>query len=275
MNKKILISSLLVVLISALIVFAASSQRSPTACGGQWSSCSNANADNANTATFTAKNDLNGSGRWNNYGFSLQNGAIITNVTVRADFFASNTRGFINVRVSGNNGATYGPSHVVGGNTAEQTFNIDATNDLAWTPSMLNNANFRVNATCFKSPTSGSNPTCRLDWVPVTVTYTPFDFSMSASPSSDTVPQGANATTTVTVTLLSGNPQTVTLFNSGCPTNAVCFFNPSSGTPTYTSEFKVQTATQNGTTPVGTYNVVLNGLGDGVSKSINYTLTVV
>ncbi|MDP3765441.1 MAG: hypothetical protein Q8R04_02930 [Nanoarchaeota archaeon] len=275
MNKKTLALSLLIISMLALVVFAASSQRSPTVCAGQWSTCSNANADDTNRATFTATNTLNGSGRWSSYGFLLQNGAIITNVTVRADFFASNVRGFINVKVSGNNGATYGPSHVVGGNTAEQTFNIDVTNDLAWTPSMLNNNNLRVNATCFKSPTSGSNPTCRLDWVPMNVTYTPFDYSLSVSPSSDSVLQGNNATTTVTVSLVSGNSQNVFLSTAGCPGNASCILNPTSGLPSFVSELKVVTQTQNGTTPIGTYVIKVNSFGDGVSRSTNYTLSVV
>lgn len=264
-----------IISILAIVVFADSLFKSPTACGGQWTSCSNANADNANRAT--ASKDK--SGRWNNYGFSTGNGVLIHNVTIRADFFASRTNGFIDVKVSGDNGATYGPSHVIGGNTAEQTFIIDVTNDLAWTPTKLSNANFRVNVTCFKSG-GGANPTCNLDWIPVNVVFTPFDFSVSASPSSDTVTQGNNATTTVTVTLISGNSQTVSLFSSGCPTNALCSFNPSSGIPTYNSEFKVQTATQNGTTPLGTYNIVLSnivlsGFGDGKVRSTNYTLTVI
>lgn len=83
----------------------------------------------------------------------------------------------------------------------EQTFLIDVTNDLSWTPSKLNNTNFRVNVTCFKSG-GGLSSKCMLDWLPVNVTYTPFDFSISANPSNDTVVQGNNATTNVTVTLL-------------------------------------------------------------------------
>lgn len=269
-NMKRMLMFSIIISILAIFVFADSQFKSPTACGGQWTSCSNAFADNANRAT--ASKDK--SGRWNNYAFSTGNGAIINNVTVRADFFASRTNGFIDVKVSGDNGATYGPSHIVGGNTAEQTFIIDVTNDVAWTPSKLSNANFRVNVTCIKQG-GGANPTCNLDWIPVNVVFTPFDFSVSASPSSDTVVQGNNATTTVTVTLLSGNSQTVSLFHVGCPTNALCSFNPTNGLPTFTSEFKVQTATQNGTAPLGTYNITLRGLGDGKSRSTNYILTVI
>ena len=278
MNKKYLVIFLAILLVCMVSVTAALSQRSPTVCNGQWTSCSNGNANDANRATFTATSTLNGTGAWKTYGFALQNGAIITDVLVQADFFASNSRGFLDVKVSGNNGTTYGPSHVVGGNTAEQTFNISVTSDLSWTPSMLNNGNFRVNATCFKSPTGGPNPTCNLDWIPVTVTYTPFDYSLAVSPANVNVTQGNNATTTVTATLVSGNSQTVALSYSGCPTNAVCSFVSSSGTPTFSSDFIVQTSLGNGSnsssTPLGTYVIALNSFGDGVARSQNYTLNV-
>ena len=273
MNKKILISSLFLVSIFALIVFAVSSQNSPTACAGQWSSCTNAFANDANRATFTATNTLNGSGRWNNFGFSIPNSAQIDSVKVRADFFASNVRGFINVRVSGDGGLTYGSSHIVGGNTAEQTFNIDVTSDLSWTPQKLNNSNFRVNATCFKSPTSSSNPTCRLDWIPVNVTYTevPFDFSLSANPSSDVVVQARRKGTIVTVTLLNGTSENVTLSSSGCPPSSTCSFTPSSGLPTYNANFNVTTTSS---TPVGSYAITLNGTDGGLSRTTTFTLNV-
>ena len=71
MNTKLLVLSLLSLSIFALIVFAASSQNSPTACAGQWSSCTDAFADNANRATAQATNTVNRSGIWNNYGFIM------------------------------------------------------------------------------------------------------------------------------------------------------------------------------------------------------------
>ncbi|MDP3734691.1 MAG: hypothetical protein Q8R37_05675, partial [Nanoarchaeota archaeon] len=159
MNKKKKINrfvglSLLLLAVFALIVYAASIQLSPSACNGQWSSCTRAFTNNAERATFTAGDTTNGTGVWKTYGFYptyIKDSAIITDVTVRADFYASTTKGFIDVKVSGDGGVTHGSSHVVGGNTAEQTFNINVTNDLAWTPSMFSNNNFRVNATCFKS----------------------------------------------------------------------------------------------------------------------------
>ncbi len=271
MNKKNLIMPFLLLSIFAIIVFAASFQNSPTSCSGQWSTCANAFTNDANRAAFAASNTLNGSGIWKNYNFSIPNSAQISSVKVSADFFASNVRGFIKVKVSGDNGLTYGPSHAVGGNTAEQTFNIDVTGDASWTPQKLNNTNFRVNVTCFKSPTSGSNPTCSLDWVPVNVTYTPFDFSLSASPSSSTIAQATSTKTTVTVALLGGTPQNVALSTPNCPTGAICAFSPSGGNPAYTSNFTVSTSSS---TPAGTYLINITGSGDGKLRSTLFTLNV-
>jgi len=153
-----------------VLVKASSTQNSPTSCSGQWSNCNNAYSDNSQRATATPTDSANKTGQWRDYGFSITNDSTITNVVVRADFYASNYRGWINVRVSGDGGSTFGPSHKVGGNTAEKAYLIDVTNDIAWTPSKLSNTNLRVNVTCYKN-TTGTNPTCRLDWIPVNVTY--------------------------------------------------------------------------------------------------------
>ncbi len=69
-------------------------------------------------------------------------------------------------------GPIYGPAHVVGGNTSEQTFLINVTADHAWTASALSDANFRVQVKFFKQGTGGSI-TGNLRWVPVKVSYTP------------------------------------------------------------------------------------------------------
>ncbi len=208
---------------------------------------------------------------WKNYSFGLASTDTIDSVVVRADFFASNVRGFISVRVSGDGGATYGPSHVVGGNTAEQTFLIDVTSDATWTSQKLNNANFVVNVTCFKSPTSSSNPICRLDYLPVNVTYTPFDFTMSSSPSSSNVSPGNSTLTTITATLTSGVATSVNLSVSGCPAGSSCTLSATSGNPTFSSNLTVAT---NATTPTGTYFINITGTGGGKTRKTNFTLTV-
>lgn len=262
--------SVLFLMFLAVAVLAVSVNNSPTACSGKWTNCSNAFSDNTNRATASASSSANKTGTWNNYGFSIPNSATIDSVKVRADFFASNVRGYINVRVSGDGGVIFGPSHVVGGNRAEQTFSIDVTNDVAWTQGKLNNTNLRVNVTCFKQG-SGSNPTCRLDWIPVNVSYTPFDFSVSVNPSSSTITQGNSAQTTTTVTLLGGISQNVTLSHANCPPSSTCTFNPSSGNPSFNSTFTVATTSS---TPTGTYNINVTGTGDGKTRNAIYTLTV-
>ncbi len=269
--KKIFIFAIVALTALYALVSATATSSSPSACNGQWSSCTNAFSDNTNRATATATNTANKTGVWGNYGFSIPVGSTVDSVAVRADFFATNFRGYINVRVSGDGGLTYGQSHVVGGNTAEQSFIIDVSSDLSWTPSMLNNSNLKVNATCHKVGT-GTNPGCRLDWIPVNVTYTvPFDFSVSANPSAATVVQARSTTTAVTATLLSGDSQSVSLSQTGCPPSATCMFNVTSGSPTFKSNLTVATSSS---TPAGTYNVSIIGTGGNLTRETNFTVTV-
>ena len=145
----------------------------PLACSGQWTNCSQADTNDSNRSTSVASNNSQKTGVWNNYGFALPSTATIHWVTVLATFYASNSNGFIEVRVSTDGGVTYGPAHTVGGNTSDQTFLIDVTTDAAWTPTLLNNSNLRVQVKSFKQGSSSGNPTCNLGWVPVKVSYSP------------------------------------------------------------------------------------------------------
>jgi PKD repeat protein len=266
---KFLVLAITALLLLAVPVLATLLSNSPTACSGQWTSCTNAFANDANRATASVSATANKTGIWNNYGFNIPSSASIDSVLVRADFFASQTSGYINIRTSNNGGAALGPSHVVGGNTAEQTFWVDVTNDFAWTSAMLNSGNLVTNVTCFRQ--GSKNPTCNLDWLPVNVTYTPFNFSVSANPNSGSVHQTEAIATTVDVTKLSGGTATVDLSYSGCPTGTTCSFNPTTGTPTYSSTFNMQTSAS---TPAGTYQVRITGTGDGLTRNVNYTLSV-
>ncbi len=275
MRLKLLFIPLLFLFIFFILVTATTVQNSPTACSGSWTNCVNAFADNTNRATTTASSSSNVSGTWTTYGFSLPANAQVTSVRVRADFFASKTNGFIDVRTSDDGGTSYGQLHTAGGNTAEQTFWLDVTNDHAWNATKLDNTNFKVRATCFKKG-SGPNPTCNLDWIPVEVNYSvppapSFDFNVSAAPTSTTVPQAQSAQTTVTVLLLSGNTQTVSLSYAGCPPSTTCSFSPATGSPTYTSTF---TAATSSTTPTGTYQLNLTGTDGTLSRTAAYTVTV-
>ena len=167
MKAKTIGISLMAVALFSVAVFAVTVQNSPTSCNGSWTKCIRAFADDTLRATGAGNV---ASGTWQNYGFNVPTGDVIDSVVVRADFFASKTNGYISVRVSGNGGSSYGQAHIVGGNLAEQTFTIPVTGDVAWTPTKLSNANFRVEAKCIKVNSSKS-VTCNLDWIPVTVTH--------------------------------------------------------------------------------------------------------
>jgi hypothetical protein len=143
-----------------------------TACSGQWNNCNQAftSANDraiANNVTSTSTK----TGTWNNYGLAVPSTATIHSLTIMPMFYSNTTGGRIEVKVSGDGGATYGPAHVVGGNTSEQTFLIDVTTDFAWTATMLTNANFRVQVRCFNQSTG--NTSGNLRWIPVKVSYTP------------------------------------------------------------------------------------------------------
>ncbi|MEK6964447.1 MAG: hypothetical protein AABX70_08565 [Nanoarchaeota archaeon] len=269
-NTKQYVILFTTLLFLSALALAALSLKSPSKCQGQWNNCANAFSDNTLRATASVTANNNKTGNWTNYSFSIPSTARINTVKVRADFFANNPRGYMDVRVTGNGGASFGPIHTIGGNTAEQTYWIDVTSDYSWTPAMLNNNNLRVSTKCFKQG-SGSNPTCNLDWIPVEVTYTLFDFSVNTNPVSGTVVQGSSVATTTTVTLLGGVPQLVSLSQIGCPSAAVCSFTPTNGTPTYNSTFNVATSN---TTPNGTYNITIVGTGDSKVRIAYYLLTV-
>jgi PKD repeat protein len=260
---------LFAVAVAAVIV-----ERSPTVCSGEWTSCSNAFADDSNRATAAVTGTTNKSGIWRDYNISIPSDAAIDQVRVRIDFFASKTNGYVGVRVSPDGGATWSPQYSSGGVTKENTVFFDFTNDISWTAEKLNNTNFRVNATCFKVG-SGANPTCNLDWIPVNVSYTPdgqFDFSVSTSPGSASVSQGKNATSTTTVTLLNGTSEQINLSSAGCPPSSTCTFNPASGNPTYNSTFTVATGVS---TPTGTYVINISGkTSDGIAKNTTFTVNV-
>src|SRR3989338_9043954 len=114
---------LLILTLTITFVSSTINTNNPSVCNGQWSSCSNAFADGGTKSTA----NMNKNTTWRNYGFSLPSGSTIQEVMVRADFYASKTNGYIDVRVSKDGGNSYGAAHRVGGNTAEQTFWINVT----------------------------------------------------------------------------------------------------------------------------------------------------
>ena len=271
-KTKLILTIISAAMLLSVLVIAAGALNSPSTCSGGWNDCTNAFADDSSRATINTAAPVHG--QWNDYGFSIAAGSTIDNVTVQVDFFASRDNGFIDVTVSGDGGLTYGAPHTVGGNTVEQSFFIEVTDDLSWTPDMLTDANLRVNVSCFKQG-GGPKPTCNLDWAPVLVNYTEsvedFDFSISLNPTTDSVEQGESSTTDVSVTLLNGTTQNVTLSHAGCPTGATCSFIQDSGFPTYNSNFTVATS---GSTPEGIYLVNVTGTNGTLSKTATFTLNV-
>ena len=274
--SQVLLSFSALFLLLASIAFATVSFQSPTTCSGQWTNCSNAFADNINRATATVSSSTPKTGLWHNYHFALPSDATIESVKVRSDFFASNKRGYLAVQVSDNGGSSFGPTHVIGGNTLEQTFWIDVTQDFAWTPATLSDANFQLIGTCFKNG-GGSNPTCRLDWIPVEVTWTQnqsaFNFTLEANPSSATIVAGNPANTTVTATLISGTPEEVFLSEAGCPPGYVCSFTPGSGFPTFSATMFLTPNSSNFST--GTFPVFISGTSATQFRQTDYLVTIV
>ena len=165
-----LLMSLFVMMSFSVLVSSDALFNSPSVCNGQWTSCNNGFSDNFNYATATVRRNTI-TGTWKGYGISLPNSTKIDSVVIRADFFSSRTTGFIDVRVSGDNGLTYGAPHRVGGNLNEQSFQINVTNDIAWSPDKLNNSNLIVVATCLNENGSGK-VNCELEWIPIIVSYT-------------------------------------------------------------------------------------------------------
>jgi len=109
----------------------------------------------------------------------------------------------------------------------------------------------------------------RIGYLTITVG---FDFGFSANTSSATVSQGQSASFTLSLTLISGNAQTVALSISPAPPAGVSpQFNPTSGTPPFTSTLTLGTTSA---TPTGTYALTLNAVGGGVTKTVPIILVV-
>lgn len=142
--------------------------RSPAACNGEWIQCNEAFNDNLDFAKTRARRDVNKSGAWSSYSFNLPENATIDNVVIITDFFSNSLFGNINVRISGDNGLSFGPSHTIDGSLLETRNKVDVSNDIAWTAGNVND--MVVEVECFKSGLlSGS--WCYLDWLPVNVVY--------------------------------------------------------------------------------------------------------
>jgi hypothetical protein len=99
------------------------------------------------------------------------------------------------------------------------------------------------------------------------------NFSISATPTALTIAQGGSGTSTIT-TALSGNfNSSIALSASGLPVGATASFTPASIAAPGAGSANL-TLSVGASTPVGTYNVVVNGTGGGQTHSATINLTV-
>jgi hypothetical protein len=99
-----------------------------------------------------------------------------------------------------------------------------------------------------------------------------FDFGISNSGSVSAVQSGSGSNV-ITASLVSGSSILVNLScTSGLPTGALCSFNPGSGFPTFSSTLTVSTLSS---TPTGSFAVTVTGVGGGVTRTTQFTLTVI
>ncbi|MBI5391457.1 hypothetical protein HZB00_00480 [Candidatus Woesearchaeota archaeon] len=146
---------------------------SPTGCTADlyypWTTCSNAFA---NGGSYSYSNNFP-MGVWDTYNFLLPDSSTISKVRVRTDALSvggSNPNAVqLVVNVSLDDGSMWGPEHRVNLTSSETSRFFDVTNDFAlWTPEDLDH--LVVYAACYTN-NGGTASECRLDWLPVEVTY--------------------------------------------------------------------------------------------------------
>lgn len=109
----------------------------------------------------------------------------------------------------------------------------------------------------------GSNETC----TPATGN----DWSMSLNPTSRQVNPGSSTTSAISTTTIVGTPQSITFSATGLPSGATASFSPASLTSGASSTLTVTTSAS---TPVGIYQVNINGDGSEDDHSATFQLTV-
>jgi hypothetical protein len=133
----------------------------------------NNSGSGTNTSCTHAQKDKH---RFSNFGFNIPGTATIQGVEVRLDARADSTSGApkICVQLSWNGGASWTATKSTATlTTSDATYILGGPSDnwgVAWTPSTLGNANFRVRVIDVASNTSRD---ISLDWVAVRVTYQP------------------------------------------------------------------------------------------------------
>ena len=109
----------------------------------------------------------------------------------------------------------------------------------------------------------------------VTLTVVPsVDFELSASPNSVTINQGLQGTSTITSTITGGFNSAINLSTSGAPPGTTVTLNPTT-IPAPGSGTSTMTFTVGHSTPVGTYNIKVTGIGGGLVRYVQVQLTVI
>ena len=99
------------------------------------------------------------------------------------------------------------------------------------------------------------------------------NFTISAAPASLTIQQGKQGTSTITTTISGGFNSAIALSSSGAPSGTTVSFNPNP-IPAPGSGSSTMTITVGGSTPVGTYPIIVTGNGGGIQQNTTVTLTV-
>jgi uncharacterized repeat protein (TIGR02543 family) len=195
MNKKVLSTLVAIVMVLSLIVPLGSTLKadsavgSPTSSSGSWSNGSNAYSSNNSYATSYTNNAVE---TYCNYGFSLGT-HIITKVEVGVESYYADEDAdiWLALSVSWDGGSTWSAytSNYLGPTSDPNSVTwFDFTSATTWTPTALNNTNFRVHVKCVTDSAEdyGSDPylDCYgsgqyLDWIPVRVTYTLPSYTVS------------------------------------------------------------------------------------------------
>jgi len=132
-------------------------------------------ATNPKTTAAWTLDDINGVGAnpLQQFGISssdLSPNAGISMVYAQVNYVTANNER-IRVQVSWDGGTTWSSQQTTDLTGTEATYWYDVTAATSWTPEKLNNTNFRVRVDAY---TVGDPGDVRLDWIPVSVTHTPF-----------------------------------------------------------------------------------------------------
>jgi hypothetical protein len=239
----------------------------------RWGDYSEMSVDPADDCTFWYANEYlpaNGSFNWNtrigsfkfpSCGSTTGNTVTVTNPGNQSSTLGSAVSLQIHATDSGGATLTYSASGLPPG------LSINATSGLiSGTPTTAGSYSPTVTAT----DTTGASGSASFTWT-VTSAVTN-DFSISASPASLAVaPPGASATSTITTAVTKGSAQTISLSASGLPPDASASFSPASITAGGSATLQVTTSSS---TPPGTYQITVTGMGTSATHTTTLALTV-